>query len=498
MYTSKQQASVDAITPITPFKPSTRLLSPRKNDNGLSTRCLLTYALIHMAISITLIVLYVEAFMQDFIHATLLCYQEHNGITSPCNEQNQQLTTVYTTSIFNIVTNSWNRKNYHISVILLFLSFIFPFIHIINNLFMAFKQNTSIKVNTNQSLCSGIRAVVPIIFVCLNKLPLLYVFGCILFINGLHQSTSTPNTPSGTIYQTITIETAIGVVFLMFAIIIASIWTVYIQYGLNKHNLFGHQRYLNYNYNIMQYVSVWLLIILGGIGILLIYFININFIAMEYNNNWNQYDITFDNKHRKYNFISIINDMKNKGLTAFYYLYVVVCPTVCYIGYIILFIKLKYYHSEIKKVILMLLFYFFLCCNGLDMLIITTISFKYLLPSIWGNIIDNVYNDFCNEYNSFCDNLTVEIVLENGLLIGCVFVIIFILIFCFMNDFKCSEIISSRYMHSRTDTWEYKHTRSSIRNSRNSVNDGDTTESGGVGLSRLYLPHLLSTASSGH
>ena len=165
-----------AVTPIAPFKPSTRLLSKSKANSGLCTQCLLLSALIHVIIGITLIVLYIEALIQPIFYANLLCYAEDLlGNQAPCNLQTKELMTVYSTSIIAIIHDLWCSEEIMVSILFLCASIVFPMIHIINNFRLIFEQNTAIKLQSNhKSFYSSI------FFICLNKLSMIYPFGCIL------------------------------------------------------------------------------------------------------------------------------------------------------------------------------------------------------------------------------------------------------------------------------------------------------------------------------
>ena len=82
---------------------------------------------------------------------------------------------------------------------------------------------------------------------------------------------------------------------------------------------------------------------------------------------------------------SVIFDIDNNEnseneslLVLFYYLYFIVIPIVCYIGYLILCLILKYhFRNQIKKVFLIALFYTFWCLNGLDMFITINLGKYY-------------------------------------------------------------------------------------------------------------------------
>eukprot|EP01083_Nonionella_stella_P017549 49107_1 len=489
------------VTPITPFRPSSNLFwIPVKNNNGVSTQCVFSYIAVHATISITLIVLYIQALTQPAIHANLLCYSQNTltSITMPCDLKDKELITVYTTSILNIITSFWSSKDYHLSILLFSVSLVFPLLLIMHNLRIAFKQNTSIQVTKTQSLCSSI------VFECLNKLCMLYVFACVLFINGLYQSASTPllTPPFTTMYQQIVVEVDIAIDLLIIANIISSLWTVALQYRLNNYHLFGHHRYIYYEPNTPQFVCVAVLLILGGLGVVLTYCFQIDFIEFAYGDDWELFDTVMDDTQRIYGFLSAIQDIGNKNaatnnvlLTLFYYIYVVFIPIGCYLAYVAICVTLKYYHHfEIQKVILMTLFYVFLCFNGLDMLLITSVVMKYVLPVIWQSVIDVVYSDFCHEFaiigqDKICDELTLDVMIKEGLYIASGFVIILFTIFCLINDFQCYKSVYSRYTKkpaaASTDSWDYIH--HNLRRSVRSINSEVSDKS--VDLSQLNLPY---------
>lgn len=166
------------VTPITPFKPSTRLLSPSNNANGLSNRCLLLSAVIHILISIALIALFIKALIEPMLYADLLCYtQDLFGNKRPCNLRNDELTQVYSTSIANLIDELWHSEEYIVCIILVCASIIFPCMHIINNLRLVFQSNTNINIGKDANFKHWSTSI---IFIYLNKLSMIYIFGCIL------------------------------------------------------------------------------------------------------------------------------------------------------------------------------------------------------------------------------------------------------------------------------------------------------------------------------
>ena len=86
------------------------------------------------------------------MHANWLCYIDNplTNTQTPCNGRDDLIATVYNTSLLDIMKDTWSSKDYHISIILFCTSFIFPFFHIMNNLRLAFKQNSNIQVKIHQ------------------------------------------------------------------------------------------------------------------------------------------------------------------------------------------------------------------------------------------------------------------------------------------------------------------------------------------------------------
>ena len=193
-------------------------------------------------------------------------------------------------------------------------------------------------------------------------------------------------------------------------------------------------------------------------------------LKLIYNDSWDLYDVVFDQEHRKYDFISIIeeiesnnNSKNNSMLMTFCYLYVLFVPIICYIGYTTLCLVLRCNRTQIRRIILILLLYSFLCCNGLDMFLCTTLIFKYVLPAIWQSIMNTIYLDFCSELvpignnANFCDHLTVEVALETVMFVATALILILFGIFCMVNDaFKCLKHDDSPYyLRDQTSTWDY-------------------------------------------
>jgi len=131
------------------------------------------------------------------------------------------------------------------------------------------------------------------------------------------------------------------------------------------------------------------------------------------------------------------------------------------------------------------------------MFLCTSIIFKYVLPEIWHSIINTIYGDFCSQFipignnQSFCDDLTVDVTLQNAMWLSSSFIIMLLSIFFCINDsFKCSKHKESRYyIREQTDTWDYftmKH-RGAMRKSstRNSINDTSTDFDVGVVLGKI-------------
>lgn len=200
------------------------------------------HASLHMLIATALVLLFVLALTQDIMYANLLCYTESTltGTITPCNLSDSELRRVYETSILDLVTDCWSSGDYHISLLLLSLSLVFPLSHIVNNLRLALKQNASIEVSNSHSttLCCSV------LFEYAHKLCMAYLFSCILFINALFQSSETAILiPPSTLYQQIVLEADIAINLLIAAIVLSSTWTLYIQYALNDQHLFGHHRF---------------------------------------------------------------------------------------------------------------------------------------------------------------------------------------------------------------------------------------------------------------
>ena len=320
-------------------------------------------------------------------------------------------------------------------------------------------------------------------------------------INGLYQQTSTPSV-GVTVYQKIVIEADIAVNILIIATYLSSFWTICIQFGVNNHHLIGHHRYIQCNSTFLHSMIVPLLLFSGGVLIIITYFVGLPFIQIEYSDSWDLYDVVFDQKRRKYDFISVIEDIErnnnsnnNDMLMTFYYFYVIFVPIVCYIGYTTLCLVLRCNRTQIRRIILILLLYSFLCCNGLDMFLCTSVIFKYVLPAIWQSIMNTIYLDFCsalvligNDAN-FCDDLTVEVALGNVMSVATALILILFGIFCMVNDaFKCLKHDDSPYyLRDQTSTWDYMKHRGAMRKSstRNSVNDTSTDFDVGVVLGKM-------------
>ena len=302
-------------------------------------------------------------------------------------------------------------------------------------------------------------------------------------------------------YQKIVIEADIAVNLLIIAIILLSLWTLFIQFTVNKHRLFGHHRHIQCQSDFCHSVLLPLLLFGAGILIMLTYFVGFNFIEIQYGDDWDMYGIVFDADHRKYDFLSVIdaiednNNSNNNGmLMVFYYLYALCVPILCYIGYIALCLLLRCDASEMKRINLIVLLYAFLCCNGLDMFLCTAVIFKYVLPIIWQSIINAIYPEFCSEFvpidddPSFCDELTVDVALKDVMWIATVLVVVLLTIFCILNNtFNCSKDERSIYFgRGKTDTWDYmKHRGAMRKSSTRSVNETSTDFDIGVVLGKI-------------
>ena len=426
------------------------------NQRNINSRiCLIA----HIGVAVTLTALYILALIENIINANLLCFTE-NSLTRheiPCDLSDKKLTTVYHTSILRLISDTWNSKDYYIAITLLLLSLLSPCIQIVNNLRLVFKLNAFIK---SKSLCSSIA------FTLLNKLPMAYLFGCILFMNALYQSVSTPiiTIPFTTLHQQIEIEADLAIHLLILAVVLSSIWTVYVQFEVHNIRLFGKHRYIYYNKGVCYLIVIALLLIIIGIVSIVTYFLGLAFIEIKYNDDWGLYNVVFDDEERVYGFVSVIQAMENSTLLiAFYYLYVLIMPIVVYIGCIVLCLIFKCDGFQIKKVRLMTLFFTFLSFCGFDVLILTAVLMKYLLPAIWNAIMDSIYYEFCqqlvifsNDDNKICDDLTINITIKEGIYVGILFIFLSFVIFCLItDDCVCSKSIYSRYKSDKANRKQY-------------------------------------------
>ncbi len=148
------------------------------------------------------------------------------------------------------------------------------------------------------------------------------------------------------------------------------------------------------------------------------------------------------------------------------------------------------------------------------MMLISTVSIKYLLPVLWELIIEDIYGDFCGNFplipgddELLCDDLKLEVTLHAAVYIAGCLVLVLLGIFCCINDFecKCSKAVYGRYggKPTMTETWNFEHSASAFtpteRKQSRSVNDRDfdhrPSNESGVGLARLVLPYSSMSSS---
>lgn len=124
-----------------------------------------------------------------------------------------------------------------------------------------------------------------------------------------------------------------------------------------KYSFLYQKRLIHYDLggSAVRILLVAAALMMGVIVLILSYFVGVTLVHFEYSDEWGLYDTVFEDEQRPFHLLSMIDDLgkhnnshNNVVLTVFYYFYVVIVPILCYIGYIVLCLMLKYHRYQIK------------------------------------------------------------------------------------------------------------------------------------------------------